>query len=97
MSYTLEYITDALQIARKGKKLSQRALSAKINVPQSHISKIESGVVDLQTSSLIEIARALDLELMLIPRSLVPTVKSLSRGAVHDGEDVVPAYRLGED
>lgn len=68
-----------LKHARENKGLSQRDLGARIAVPQSHISKIESGAVDLKASSLIEFARALDLEVMLVPRSLVPVVEALSR------------------
>jgi len=68
-----------LKQARENKGLSQRALGTRIAVPQSHISKIESGKVDIKASSLIEFARALDLEIMLVPRSLVPAVEALSR------------------
>jgi hypothetical protein len=50
-------------------------------VPQSHISKIENAGVDLRISSLAEIARALDLELTLVPRKTVPAVKSIVRSA----------------
>jgi transcriptional regulator with XRE-family HTH domain len=68
-----------LKQARENKGLSQRTLGIRIAVPQSHISKIESGKVDIKASSLIEFARALDLEVMLVPRSLVPAVEALSR------------------
>ena len=68
-----------LKQARENRGLSQRELGTRIAVPQSHISKIESGAVDLKTSSLIEFARALDLEVMLVPRSLVPAVEAMSR------------------
>ena len=56
-----------LKAARLAKGLSQRALSEGAGVPQSHISKIERGGVDLRHSSLVEIARALDLEVTLVP------------------------------
>ena len=84
MSAYLKVLEDSglaagLKQARESKGLSQRDLGARIAVPQSHISKIESGTVDLKASSLIEFARALDLELMLVPRSLVPAVEALSR------------------
>lgn len=85
-------LTHDLKQAREAKGLSQRALGAKIAVPQSHISQIESGKVDLQTSSLIEFARALDLEVMLVPRSLVPAVEAMSRPSTRTS----PAYRLSD-
>lgn len=72
-------LAEGLKQARESKGLSQRELGARIAVPQSHISKIESGTVDLKASSLIEFARALELEVMLVPRSLVPAVEALSR------------------
>jgi transcriptional regulator with XRE-family HTH domain len=74
-------LASGLKRARANKRLSQRGLSTKISFPQSHISNIESGKVDLKTSSLIELARALDLEVMLVPRSLVPTVSALIQGS----------------
>ncbi len=79
MIYLVENIAQELKAARNKKGLSQRKLGAKIGVPQSHLSKIENGAVDLKTSSLIELARALDLELMLVPRALVPAVQGLQR------------------
>lgn len=96
----LEYLAETLRHAREAKGLSQRALSTKVGVPQSHISKIENANVDLQTSSLIEIARTLDLELMLIPRPLITTVKALKQNRVSldiNKKDIpVPAYRLDD-
>ena len=80
MAYLVENIAQELKAARNKKGLSQRELGAKVGVPQSHISKIENGAVDLKTSSLIELARALDLELMLVPRALIPAVQGLQRG-----------------
>lgn len=55
-------------------------------MPQSNYSKIELGKVDLRTSTLMDIARALDLELLLVPKELVPVVQSLSNQHVHPEE-----------
>lgn len=77
-------ISRTLKAARKAKGLSQRALARMAGVPQSHISKIENAGVDLRISSLTEIARALDLELMLVPRKAVPAVRSIVRSAQAD-------------
>lgn len=73
-------LAEQLKAARSENGLSQRALGQRVGAPQSHISKIESGQVDIKTSSLIELARALGLEPMLVPRRLVPAVEALSRG-----------------
>lgn len=85
MNYEVEELAAVLKRARKTKGFSQRDLSARSGVPQSHISKIETNGVDLRISSLASIANALDLEITLVPRKAVPAVKSLSRSV-----DVVP-------
>ena len=79
MKYVTENIAKVLKEARLAKGLSQRDLSARVGVPQSHISRIESGAVDLRVSSLIELARIYDLELALVPRKTVPAVQSIVR------------------
>jgi transcriptional regulator with XRE-family HTH domain len=79
MDYATEHIARALKGARQGKGMSQRALATLAGVPQSHISKIESGAVDLRLSSLVELARALDLEVTLVPRKKLSAVQSIVR------------------
>jgi len=81
------------------KRLSQAVLAKRTGVPQSHISKIERTGVDLRLSSLAELARALDLELMLVPRKAVPAARSLIRQAQPDAspETQRPAYTLEDD
>jgi transcriptional regulator with XRE-family HTH domain len=102
MSYVTEQVLENLREARIRKGFSQRVLSARSGVPQSHISKIESGSVDLRVSSLIALARVLDLELFVAPKKSVPAIKSIilsSNGANDEGEQMSPAYHLdgGDD
>ena len=101
MSYAIEHITRELRKAREAKGLSQRELGKKAGVPQGHISKIENGAVDLRLSSLVALARTLDLELALVPRKVVPALKSLARSSVADAlrERVTPQplYSLDEE
>ncbi|UOA20486.1 hypothetical protein DSM14862_03323 (plasmid) [Sulfitobacter indolifex] len=92
MSYESENLVTTLKAARENKGLSQRALSARAGVPQSHISKIESGMVNLTVSSLTAIANALDLELALVPRKAVPAVRTIIRN-VSDAPKVPPETR----
>jgi transcriptional regulator with XRE-family HTH domain len=80
----LQHIVVTLIARRHQVGLSQRALGAKVGLAQSHISKIERAAVDPQLSSLVEITRALGLELMLIPTPLVPAVQALQREAIPD-------------
>lgn len=89
MIYEMEALAKTLKQARERKQLSQRELSKRTGVPQSHISKIEKAGVDLRVSSLNTLANALDLELALVPKKAVPAVKSISRGAI--SSPVVPA------
>jgi len=82
MSYNTEAIAASLKEARTSKGLSQRDLSAMAGVPQAQISRIEAGTVNPRTTSLIALAHALDMELILVPRKAVPAVKSISRQSV---------------
>lgn len=93
MNYTNESIIAALKAARASGGLSQRDLSAKAGVPQSHISKIEGGGADIRLSSLIELARALELELVLVPRHLVPAVEGVLRAAPLPQREARVAYK----
>lgn len=90
MSAQIDHIARSLRRARHAKGLSQRELSVDSVVPQGHISKIENVAVDLRVSSLVALARALDLEVVLVPRGSVPAVRSISAGAEtaaeHDGK-----------
>lgn len=96
MSAGLADIAANIRSARKAKGLTQQQLGQRIGLPQSHISKIENGTVDLQLSSLVEIARALDLEVTLLPRQALPALSSILR-AQETPDKPRPAYRLEDD
>jgi len=91
-SKTME-LARVLARARRERGLTQRALSARLKIPQSHISKIERGKTDLRLSSLIEMARHLDLEVVLVPRQVLPALRAITE---HAGEQETFLYRLGE-
>jgi HTH-type transcriptional regulator / antitoxin HipB len=97
--YSILELTGKLRAAREKKGFSQRAFGRSIGMPQSRLSRIENGVIDLQTSHLLELARALDLEVMLVPRQLVPMVDSLMRQAtsLSIGTKTLPLYRLDDE
>jgi len=90
MNSPLRALVDLLKAARERKGLSQRDLGKRVGIPQSHISKIENGAVDLQTSNLIEIGRALDLELTLVPRSALPAVRALQDSQRQEARRSIP-------
>jgi transcriptional regulator with XRE-family HTH domain len=87
MMYEIEPVVKTLKTARENKGLSQRALAQKAGVPQGHISKIENGSVDVRLSSLIALARALELELVLVPRKAVPAVQTIARSSTVPRDD----------
>jgi len=100
MNDTIEYLTNAIRKARKTKRFSQRAVSQKTGLPQAQISKIENAAVDLKTSSLIALARALDLEIMMVPRQMVPAIKALISASRQIDNGILPArpvYALDDE
>lgn len=72
-------LNQALKAARHQRGWSQRALSMRAALPQSQISRIENGDVDPQLSTLLELARALELDLQLVPRSALTAVEAVVR------------------
>ncbi len=97
MPYDVERLAQALKAARLAKGLSQRALAQASGLPQSHISNIERGAVDLRVSSLIQLARHLDLELTLVPRHAVPAVNAIVRSSGGRGSPRQATERLPAD
>jgi transcriptional regulator with XRE-family HTH domain len=87
MNESIINIARELKAMRAARSMTQHELGERVGLPQSHISKIEQGRVDLQLSSLIEIARALELEVTLIPRKSLPAVESAVRVTAPNIED----------
>ena len=86
MSYKTETLIAQAQNARKASGISQRSLSDRTGMTQSHISHIESGKAEPGLSSFIDITRALDLELVLVPKKSLPAVEGLIKAqTAHDG------------
>ncbi len=66
---TPKQVGDALRRTRKLKKLSQAELGEKTNLWQETISKIEAGSDATKIGTLCALLAALDLELVIAPRS----------------------------
>lgn len=79
--YGLESLTEVIRQARLAKGWSQRDLSARAHLTQAQISRIENGEVDMQVSTLIELARSLDLDLQLVPKTALVAVEAAVRSA----------------
>src|SRR6186997_2462854 len=67
---------------------SQAELGQRIGLPQMHISSIESGKIVPRYDTLLDLVRTLDYDLIMVPRSLVPTVQSLIRAHAHGSEEL---------
>jgi len=87
-----------LRKARLAVGLSQLELSQKLGVTQGTISRAETGR-DLRVSTLVELARVLDLELMLVPRRwrsnidvMVAGARPIDHAAIYTGAGDEPYY-----
>lgn len=89
-------LSSVLREARAVKGLSQKEVAARLGLHQRQISDLERSKVDTRLSTLQNVARALDLELVLIPRQLVSTVRGLQHSEPASAADR-PLYSLGED
>lgn len=79
--------------ARRTKGLTQAQLAELLQLGQSYLSQVERGKHDIKTSTLIDWARVLDLEIMLVPRRDVPAVSyMISSDGLRVAEDLPPAY-----
>ena len=103
-----EDIRERIKGARVGRGWGQRELGAEVGLPQPHISAIETGETVPRFDTLLDIVRVLDLDLLLVPRSLVPAVQSLIRSQkkgesvekslyAADDEDVEPENKDGHE
>jgi len=83
--------------ARVRKGWGQRELGGKIGLPQPHVSGIESGGIVPRFDTLLDIVRVLDLDLLLVPRPLVPAVLSLIRSQEEPESGEKPLYAADEE
>lgn len=83
--------------ARTKRGWGQRELGSAVGLPQPHISAIESGDVVPRFDTLLDIVRVLDLDLLLVPRSLVPAVQALVRAQKVPESMEKPLYAADEE
>jgi len=100
-------LTDALRDARDRKDWSQRDVTARMKLTQAQLSRIESGAADVRLSTFVELARLLDLEPVLVPRSALSGVTAMirelgagqeartARGAANTLAQIVRLFRQG--
>ena len=75
-----------LRKARRSRRMSQREMENRTGIRQSHLSRIENGLVDPKLSHTVQMARAVELELVLVPRRALAAVSRLLRDIEGDGE-----------
>jgi transcriptional regulator with XRE-family HTH domain len=83
-------IIEQLKTARQAQAMTQSGLGKKLGLPQSHISRIEQKEADLRLSTLTDMARVLDMELMLVPRPMISRVRAILHGEGRDGRRFQP-------
>jgi predicted transcriptional regulator len=77
----------AFKRRRRALGLTQAELARRIGTTQSYIAAVERGDRETRWNTVLEIARALELEPMLVPRERLPAVEA----ALHlSPEDDVP-------
>jgi transcriptional regulator with XRE-family HTH domain len=79
VGYKSEDLIREIRDRRADAGISQRALAARSGLTQAHISQIETGTLEPGLSSFIDMARALDLEIMLVPKKFLPAVQGILR------------------
>jgi transcriptional regulator with XRE-family HTH domain len=84
-----------LKQARLAASLTQEQTADMAGISRPRYRDIETGTAAARATTLMNIARALGLEMMLIPQSMVPAVNSLLRP--HDDDDLPAFVSQAED
>lgn len=71
---TLQNLATALRNRITSLRLTQEALSAQAGVSRQTLSKVLSGRTDLKVTTLFALADRLDLEVMLVPKEIGPSM-----------------------
>ena len=88
-SNALREIGQELRRARLAAKLTQQQVADLAGIARLRYGDIENGGAAARTTTLINIARALGLEMLLVPQVMVPAVRALMHP--HDDDDI-PAF-----
>lgn len=74
-----EDLRHLIRDARRERGWSQLELGRRAGLAQRHVSAIETGRIAPRYDTLLDMVRVLDLDLVLLPRALVPVVRALVR------------------
>ena len=89
----MNQIIQKLKRVRQEKGLKQSELGSKLGLPQSHISKIEQGLTDPRLSTVMDMARLLEQELVMVPRNMLTAVGAL----IDDSAKQAPRWQPDEE
>ncbi|HHX89817.1 MAG TPA: helix-turn-helix transcriptional regulator [Paracoccus sp.] len=73
----LRVIGDRFRRARLAARLTQEQVADLAGISRPRYRDIETGAAAARTTTLINIARALGLEMMLVPQTMVPAIEAL--------------------
>ena len=86
---SLGLVGSHLRCTRLSMGLTQGQVADLAGISRPRYRDIETGAAAARTTTLINIARALGLEMMLVPQAMVPAIEALLRP---DYEDDQPAF-----
>lgn len=72
-------VLDELQHARKAAGLTHDMLAQRAGVSRMTVQRTEAGKIDPRLSTILELARTLGMDLMLVPKSLRPDLEDFVR------------------
>jgi transcriptional regulator with XRE-family HTH domain len=84
-----------LRAARIAARLSQEEVALRADISRPRYRDIETGAAAARATTLVNVARALGLEMMLIPQAMVPAIEAMLQPA--DDDDDRPAFTSDAD
>ncbi|MBX9457985.1 MAG: helix-turn-helix domain-containing protein [Rhizobium sp.] len=88
-SETLRDIGALLRNARLAHAMTQEEVAALAGISRPRYRDIETGTAAARATTLINVARALGLEMLLVPQAMVPAVQALLQP---QADDDMPAF-----
>ncbi|WP_377829287.1 helix-turn-helix domain-containing protein [Bradyrhizobium lupini] len=73
-----------LRKARRAAGLSQEQTALRANISRPRYRDIETGAAAARATTLVNVARALGMEMMLIPQAMVPAIQSMLQPPADD-------------
>lgn len=86
---TLHEIGGMIRQARLKAALTQEQVAERAGISRPRYREIEKGTAAARATTLTNVARALGLEMILVPQAMLPAIHSLMRP--HDDDDL-PAF-----